>query len=65
MIRLGCRDDLVTDDTGLVFRYDNKEDLKRAVLKMCDVEYYNKLRKGVSKLDFDSRARHQVEVFLD
>lgn len=63
--RVGCREDLVSKETGLVFKFDDADDLKQAVVKMCDVEYYNKLRMGVSKLDFAKRAQHQIDVFLE
>ena len=62
--RVGCKDDLVTPETGLVFHYDDKESLKSAVLKTTDVDFYNKLRLGVSKMDFKARAQRQVEAFL-
>lgn len=62
--RVGCKDDLVSENTGLVFCHNSKEDLKHAVNKITDVDYYNKLRFGVSKLDFYKRAEHQVEVFI-
>ncbi len=63
--KVGCREDLVTKETGLVFKFDDTEDLKQAVVKMCNVDFYNKLRMGVSKLDFAKRAQHQVDVFLE
>ncbi len=63
--RVGCRDDLVTADTGLVFRYDSVDALQAAIVKMTDAGFYNRLRLGVSKLDFAARARRQVEAFID
>ncbi len=62
--RVGCRADLVNDNTGLVFEYDSEKSLTAAVDKICDVDYYNKLREGVSHMNFAARARHQVESFL-
>ena len=62
--RVGCKDDLVTAETGLVFRHDDAASLKAAVRQMCDVAFYNRLRLGVSRLDFTRSARRQVEVYL-
>ena len=62
--RVGCKDDLVTAETGLVFRHDDAASLKAAVRQMCDVAFYNRLRQGVARLDFSRSARRQVEVYL-
>ena len=62
---VGCHLDLVTEQTGLVFKSGDENSLKEAILKMCDVDYYNTLRKGVSKLDFQARAKRQVDTFID
>ena len=62
--RVGCRADLVSENTGLVFDYENERSLSDAIDKICDIAFYNRLREGVSHLDFAARARHQVESFL-
>ena len=62
--RVGCRKDLVTSDTGLSFIHDSVDDLRRSILQMTDTDFYNRLRLGVSKLDFSKRAEYQVECFL-
>ena len=62
---VGCKDDLVSDETGLVFENDNISSLKRAIDRICDVGFYNKLRFGVSKLDFDKRVLNQISAFID
>lgn len=62
--RVGCKDDLVTKETGLVFRHDDAASLKAAVRQMCDVAFYNRLRQGVARLDFSRSARRQVDVYL-
>lgn len=62
--RVGCKEDLVNEDTGLVFSYDSEQSLSDAIDSICNVKTYNKLRKGVSYLDFMARARHQIESFL-
>lgn len=62
--RVGCRKDLVNENTGLVFNYDSEQSLSDVINSVCDVTTYNKLRKGVSYLDFKARVRHQIESFL-
>lgn len=62
--RVGCRADLVSENTGLVFDYDNERSLSDAIDKICDIVFYNRLREGVSHMNFAARASHQVESFL-
>ena len=62
--RVGCKDDLVTPDTGLVFKWNDKESMKEAIMKISEHTFYNKLRLGVSNLDFDMRAKQQIDTFL-
>lgn len=62
--RVGCKDDLVTQNTGLVFHSDDIDSLCSVIEKITDVRFYNSLRFGVSKLNFAERARRQVESFI-
>lgn len=62
--KVGCRMDLVTKETGLVFQHDSRESLEKSLEKMCDVVFYNTLRKHISELNFASRAQRQVDVYL-
>lgn len=61
---VGCHKDLVTDETGLVFKSGDEQSLTDAVLKISQVDFYNHLREGVSKMDFYARANRQVQSFL-
>lgn len=61
---VGCYKDLVTENTGIVFKSNDEADLTRAIIKISDVEYYNKLRNGVSKMDFKARAERQINSFI-
>lgn len=63
--RVGCKDDLVNNDTGLVFQSGNADDLERCVCQMLDTAFYNHLRLSVSKMDFMARAQRQVNCFLN
>jgi len=60
---VGCKDDLVTPGTGLVFESGNIDSLCNAIERMTDVRFYNALRLGISHLDFRARARRQVKAF--
>jgi glycosyltransferase involved in cell wall biosynthesis len=60
---VGCKEDLVTDKTGIVFESNNKESLKNAILKITQIEYYNSLRLSISKMDWQARQSQQVNVF--
>jgi len=62
--RVGCKDDLVTSDTGLVFKHDSIEDLIDKINLITDIGFYNNLRLGVSKLNFIERAQQQINTFI-
>ena len=63
--KVGCSQDLVTKETGIIFNIEEeKKGLYDAIIKMLDIELYNRLRYGVSKLDFYERVRNQVNVYL-
>lgn len=62
--KVGCREDLVTKDTGIVFEYNNAEALCNAIKEIQQIERYNKLRYGVAQMDFLERAQKQVNSFV-
>lgn len=62
--KVGCWEDLVTPEYGLVFDSTNVNDLKRSIQKMTNIAFYNRLRRNIAHLDFHLRAKRQVEVFL-
>lgn len=63
--KVGCRDDLVTEDTGLVFDHESQQSLLDAIVKITDIDFYNRLRKHISKMDFKKRAQRQIDVFVE
>lgn len=63
--QVGCHKDLVTEKTGLVFKSNDIGSLKIAIRKICDVNFYNTLRLGVSSLDFSQRETRQINSFLE
>lgn len=62
--KVGCHDDLVSFETGLVFESVDENGLYEAIEKMLDVSYYNSLRKSISKLNFLERGKRQIDIFI-
>ena len=62
--RVGCRKDLVNENTGFVFNHNSEQSLSDTIDTICKVTTYNNLRRGVSYLDFKARTHHQIESFL-
>lgn len=63
--KVGCAPEIVRNDiNGLIFDLTDKEGLKKAILKICDVDYYNSLKKNVCKIDFEKITNEQVECYL-
>lgn len=62
--RVGCAEEIVNEGNGLVFRWNDPDSLKEAILKMRDVSFYNQLRKNISKISFDKIEEYQVNSYL-
>lgn len=62
--RVGCKDDLVTSDNGIIFDHTNQNSLKEAINQIRVLAYYNNLRKNISYLDFEKIEQLQVEAYL-
>lgn len=62
--RVGCLDEVVTEDVGLSFNFDDANDFSLAIEKITNLNYYNNLRYNVSKLDFDAITHEQVKSYL-
>ena len=62
--KVGCAEELVNESNGLIFKSDDEDSLKEAIKKISDIEYYNKLRFNISKLDFEKIEKEQVECYL-
>ena len=60
---IGCLDDFITTNTGLIFTKGNAVSLEKAILQMTDKNFYNKLRLGVSKLNFLERKERQLKTY--
>ena len=63
--RVGCAEEIVKErENGLVFHYDDKEDLINKVNEISDIALYNSMRMNISKMDFVEIERKQVECYL-
>lgn len=61
--KVGCRTELVSKlETGLIFKYDDKEDLKIQIYELMN--NYKKYFDNVKKLDFDIRDKSQINSYL-
>ena len=63
--KVGCAQEIVDESNGLIFKSDNPTSFKNAIEKIREIEYYNILRKNISKLDFETIERKQVECFCN
>lgn len=62
--RVGCAEEIVSNDVGLVFDYNSEDDLIKKIKIISNVEFYNKLRKNISKIDFTSIRNAQINSYL-
>ena len=62
--RVGCAEEIVNNDVGLVFNYNSEDDLMKKIKTISDIEYYNKLRKNISEIDFTSIRNAQINSYI-
>lgn len=62
--KVGCAEEIVNESNGLIFKYDSEEDLLQKIRQITDINYYNKLRKNISKLDFKTIELEQIKSYL-
>lgn len=62
--RVGCAEEIVDKTNGLVFNHKSSNGLIKALLCMCDINYYNNLRKNISKLDFGKIESEQIAKYI-
>ena len=62
---IGCAAEIVSDgENGLIVPLNDKDALKSAVKKMCDLKNYNYMRKNVCSRDYAEIERQQIECYL-
>lgn len=62
--KVGCAEEIVNQDNGIVFNLSDSDGLKNAVLSILNLEYYNSLKLNISKMDFEKIADDQVNCYL-
>lgn len=62
--RVGCAEEIINESNGLIFHYDNPEELKKSIQKISDIYFYNSLRKNISLLDFEKIEKKQIECYI-
>lgn len=63
--RVGCKEDLVSSKYGLIFKFDDLDDLVNKIIEISNPQVYNKIASNISKLDFFKRAEKQVYSFIN
>lgn len=62
--KVGCADEIVNSENGLIFHFDSEESLKESIRKISDINFYNQLRKNIAKMDFLKVAQEQVNKYI-
>ena len=62
---VGCSSEIITNDiNGIIFQLNEKDGLKKAILKITNVTYYNSLLKNVCNMDFNMLANEQIKCYF-
>ena len=61
---VGCASEIVNDDNGLICKCSDRADLCSKIELISDVEYNNKLRLNISKMNFEMIERKQINCYL-
>ena len=63
--KVGCASEiLIQDFNGIIFSLTEPNGLQKAILKMCDIIYFNDMRINISQLDFEKTAEFQISCYL-
>lgn len=62
--RVGCAEEIIDDGNGLIFHYNDKEELVAAIHKMAEIDFYNRLRYNISKLNFEEIEQAQIACYV-
>lgn len=62
--RVGCAEEIIDHSNGLIFHYNDKEALVAAIYKMTNIDFYNSLRKNISKINFDEIEQAQIACYF-
>lgn len=62
--RVGCAEEIVNKDNGRIFKWNDPDDLKSAILKLQDIASYNSMRKHISEMNFEEITNYQINCYL-
>ena len=62
--RVGCKDDLVLSDLGMIFSFDSIVDLLFCLDEMMNNEKYGLFRQRLSEYDYTERQERYVTAFI-
>ena len=63
--KVGCAEEIVEENrNGLIFEYNNEVSLRDKIEKITEVDFYNTLKKNISRMDFNAVADYQVNCYL-
>jgi glycosyltransferase involved in cell wall biosynthesis len=63
--KVGCASEIIIPDyNGIIFSLSEADSLTKAIKKMSDLKFYNKLRWNISQMDYEKIVQHQVNSYL-
>ena len=62
--RVGCAEEIINNSNGLIFHYNDKKEFVAAINKMAEIDFYNRLRKNISKLNFEEIEQAQITCYI-
>ena len=62
--RVGCAPEIINENNGLIFKFDDEKDFISKLNKILDVKFYNQLSRNISNINFDEIADYQINNYL-
>jgi len=63
--KVGCSTEIIQEDeNGIIFQLNERDGLRKAIIKITDISYYNLLHKNTCNIDFKKIAIEQVKCYL-
>jgi glycosyltransferase involved in cell wall biosynthesis len=62
--RVGCAEEIVKEENGLIFKVDDRKDFLLRLDQMTCLKYYNGLRQNISSYDFETIAQQQINKYV-
>ena len=62
--RVGCAEEIINNSNGLIFHYNDKKEFVAAINKIAEIDLYNRLRKNISKLNFEEIEQAQIACYI-